>query len=256
MRMAGSIGVSLRNEVIVVNSPQEDLFVPLRGRGPIAVPERFRVLLEAINKKLKLLRLGSMEALMDRIENLLCLVDQGQRGSNGSVLPSLTNRRLSRSANTLSICGNAFGKLHQCRGRLLIGKRHDGLIDWQAASLDRSATTRRDTEDVCVLAGTRIRKQEAGEIAVHTRIKKFPPSSRHGIGCIAQNMKQSNVVEAKSRNKRILHEYFAGGWKLISLIVIADDRQDLLGAGINSDAIWHLKAALLAFPFMLEASNV
>ena len=70
-------------------------------------------------------------------------------------------------------------------------------------------------------------------------------------------MQQADVVEAHARNVGVLHNALASlGQFLRVLIIVADNRQDLLGGNVNRNPIRDFEAGLLAAHLMLETLNV
>ena len=70
-------------------------------------------------------------------------------------------------------------------------------------------------------------------------------------------MQQANVVEAHAGNVSVLHKGLAGLWEfLLVLIVVADNRQDLLGGNVNRHPVRDFEAGLLTAHLMLVTLNV
>ena len=91
------------------------------------------------------------------------------------------------------------------------------------------STARRDTELRRVLASSLLREDEAREVGEHAEIEQLAPRSRHGVGRVAEDVQQTDVVEAEARHEGVLDEGAALLGQLVALRlgVVTNDRQDL-----------------------------
>ena len=257
LAVAGRVRVGLRDKLAVIERLQERRLVP-RIRGLlVALPEALGVLLKATGQKLELLRLRSVHALVDGVQDLGGLVDHGQRGAHRRVGAALAHLHLGRAADSHPGFGHVGDEVHQRRAGLLVGERHHGLIDRHAASLDQGAAAGRDAKDIGVLPGAGVGHEEAGEVGVHARVQHLAPSRRDGVGGVAEDVEQANVVEAEAGDEGVLDEVRARlGQVCLVLVVVADDGQDFAGGQVDGHPVGDLKAGLLALVLVLEAGNV
>ena len=256
--MRSRVRVGLRDKVAVVERGEERRLVPRVSRLLVALPEALGVLVEAAGEELELLRLRRVHPLVDGVHDLGGLINHGQRRANGRVGPALAHLHLARAANPHAGLGHVGDEAHQRgRGAVVVGQGHDGLIDGHAAGLHQRAAAGRDAEDVGVLAGAIVRHEEAGEVGVHAAVKQFSPRGGDGVGGVAEDVEQADVVEAEARHEGVLDEVGAGlGERRLVLVVVADDGQDFAGGQVDGHPVGDLKPALLALVLVLEAGDV
>ena len=257
LAVAGRVRVGLRHKLAVVERREERRLIPRICGLLVALPEAFRILLKAAGQKLKLLRLRRMHPLVDRVQDLGGLVDHGQRRAHRRVGAALAHLHLGRAADPHAGLGHVADEVHQRRAGLLVGERHDRLLDRHAAGLHQCAAAGRDAEDVGVLPGAGVRHEEAGEVGVHARVQHFAPRRRDGVGGVAENVEQADVVEAEAGHEGVLDEVRARLGKLgLVLVVVADNGQDFAGGQVDGHAVGDLQPALLALVLVLEAGDV
>ncbi len=214
------------------------------------------MLTEAPEQQFKLLRLRGMNALVNRIKNLGGLVNQGQRGPDRRVCPALAHLQFRRAANPLRSLLNGGQKLHHGRAGFLVGKRHDGVLKRHAIGLDQRTATGGDAEDIGILPGAGVRHEEAGKIGKHARVQHFAGQGGGGIGQVAHDVQQADIIEAKAGHERIFHEVHARFGHFVILVIVADDRKNFLRRNVNRDDVGHLQAGNLALVLMFEAGQV
>ena len=256
LRLRRGVRIRLRHQLGVVEGLDERLLVPLVGGLLVALPEALGVLAEALDEEAKLLGLRGVHALVDRVQHLGRLIDHGQRRAHRRIGPALADRLLRRAAEAHAGLGDVGHEVHQAHARLLVRERHDGLIDRQPARLDESAAAGRDAEDVGVLAATGVGEQEAGEVGEHARVEHLAPRRRDCVRGVAEDVKEADVVEAEARHERVLDERGSRLGQVVSLVVVADDGQDLLRGDVNGHAVGDLEAGDLALVLVLIVRDV
>src|SRR5882672_6102223 len=83
---------------------------------------------------------------MDRIHYFRCLLDQGQGGSNRSVLLALTDIHIGSATYPLSDFFHMLNELNKGGADILVWHRHHSLTDRHAAGIQTNACARSHAE--------------------------------------------------------------------------------------------------------------
>ena len=223
LRLTCRVWIGLRGQFTVIESLQECLLVPWHGRTAVFLPKTFWIFLETPHQKGKFLRLSLVHTLVDRVQNLLRLLNHGKGCPHRGVLLALINYGFSGPAYAHPRFSHVVDKVHQRARRLFVRQWHNGLGDRHTPCFYQRAPTGRNAEDVGILPSARVCHKKAGEVVIHPSVQKLTPSSRNGIGCITQNVKQTNVIEPHSGDKCILYKVLPRFRKLGSIFVIVSD---------------------------------
>ena len=225
LAVTGGVRIGLRHQFHVGEGLHKQFLVPRDGRLAVALPEAFGMLAEALHQQGELFGLRAVHALVDGVQDFGGLFNHRQRGADRGVSAALAHLQFRRATHAHASLAHVLHQRHQRPRWLLVGQRHDGIADLLATSLDLSAATRRDAEDIGVLTRPDIADQEAGEVGVHPSVQQLAPRGGDRVGGVAEDVQQADVVEPQPRHERVFHERRTRLWQHagFGLVIVAGD---------------------------------
>ena len=171
LRLAGGVGVSLRHQIAIIESRHEGLLIPRISRTAVLLPEALRVFLKLPRQKGKLISLRCMKALVNGVNNLLRLLNHGERGANRRIRLAFRHHNFRRATNAHTRVSHLRDKVHQRAGGFFVWQRHHSLRDRHTICFNSCASARRNAEDIRILTCSRVRHKETGKIVIHASVK-------------------------------------------------------------------------------------
>ncbi len=168
-----------------------------------------------------------MQSLVNCALNLGRLFNQCQRRANGSVLLAFSDWKIGGAAQPLGIVLNDLDQPEKSGADILVWERSHAVRNTACRAIDRYAASRWHPEFIGELPGQLLQNDKAWEVGEHAGVQHLTPSCRQSRRGIAENVDQTNPVNAQSFHKRIADKILARQTRLVVFFPVAVDFQNL-----------------------------
>src|SRR5437899_11438763 len=124
------------------------------------------------------------------------------------------------------------------RANLLVGHRHDDVLDLHAGGkINRDTATRWTTELVCQLSPNLLGIDETRKVGEHSSVEHLARRGSKRERGVAKQMQETKAVESQSRDEGVLYEGLSRLTQRIILFPIAGDFKNLFRVLLDRHAI-------------------